>query len=74
MFRHKHFVWGWLAIFFYVGSEGDGWQHLDQLSEGSRRDGNAGGKTSAKFLSFYWGGTMIGRLMGAISLSNVRST
>ena len=31
-------------------------------------------ETSAKFLSFYWGGTMIGRLMGAISLSNVRSS
>src|SRR5690606_30949911 len=30
--------------------------------------------TSAKFLSFYWGGTMIGRLMGAISLSGVRAS
>jgi FHS family L-fucose permease-like MFS transporter len=31
-------------------------------------------ETSAKFLSFYWGGTMIGRLMGAISLSDIKQS
>lgn len=69
-FRHKHFFWGWLAIFFYVGSEVTVGSILinylaDQGVMGMSED------TSAKYLSFYWGGTMIGRLMGAISLSTI---
>ncbi|MBK1880825.1 sugar MFS transporter [Luteolibacter pohnpeiensis] len=72
-FRHKHFIWGWLAIFFYVGSE---------VAVGSiliNYLGDAGvmglSETSAAhFLSFYWGGVMIGRLMGAISLSNIKES
>jgi len=70
-FRHKHFVWGWLAIFFYVGSE----VTVGSILINYLKDPGVMGmpeETSAKFLSFYWGGTMIGRLMGAISLSNVR--
>ena len=73
VFRHKHFVWGWLAIFFYVGSE----VTVGSILINYLKDPGVMGmpeETSAKFLSFYWGGTMIGRLMGAISLSNVRSS
>ncbi len=72
-FHHKHFVWGWLAIFFYVGSE----VTVGSILINYLKDPGVMGmpeETSAKFLSFYWGGTMIGRLMGAISLSNVRSS
>ena len=73
VFRHKHFVWGWLAIFFYVGSEVTvGSILINYLADpgvmGMAED------TSAKYLSFYWGGTMIGRLMGAISLSNIQQS
>lgn len=73
VFRHKHFVWGWLAIFFYVGSEvtvgsilinylGD--QDVLGLPE----------EQADKYLAFYWGGLMIGRLMGAISLSGIKDS
>ncbi|MEO5715453.1 MAG: MFS transporter, partial [Luteolibacter sp.] len=72
-FRHKHFVWGWLAIFFYVGSE----VTIGSILINYLKDSSVMGMsedTSAKFLSFYWGGTMIGRLMGAISLSNIQQS
>jgi MFS transporter, FHS family, L-fucose permease len=73
VFRHKHFKWGWLAIFFYVGSEVTiGSILINYLADegvmGMSED------TSAKYLSFYWGGTMIGRLMGAISLSDIQQS
>ncbi len=71
VFRHKHFIWGWIAIFFYVGSE----VTIGSILINYLKDPGVMGmaeETSAKFLSFYWGGTMIGRLMGAISLSNIQ--
>jgi MFS transporter, FHS family, L-fucose permease len=73
VFRHKHFIWGWLAIFFYVGSE----VTVGSILINYLMDPSVMGmpeETSAKFLSFYWGGTMIGRLMGAISLSNIQQS
>ena len=71
VFRHPHFKWGWLAIFFYVGSE---------VAVGSILINYLGDKEvlglphqeADKYLSFYWGGLMIGRLMGAIALSHIR--
>jgi len=70
-FRHPHFKWGWLAIFFYVGSE---------VTIGSILINYLGDKSvmglahqdADKYLSFYWGGLMIGRIMGAIALSHIR--
>ncbi|MEP4078353.1 hypothetical protein [Haloferula sp.] len=72
-FKHKHFVWGWLAIFFYVGSE---------VTIGSILVNYLGDETVAnlpeneadKYLSFCWGGLMIGRLMGAISLGDMKES
>ena len=71
VFRHKHFVWGWFAIFFYVGSE----VTVGSILINYLNDPSVMGmpeETSAKYLAFYWGGTMIGRLMGAISLSGIQ--
>jgi FHS family L-fucose permease-like MFS transporter len=73
VFRHQHFVWGWLAIFFYVGSE----VTVGSILINYLNDPSVMGmpeETSAKYLSFYWGGTMIGRLMGAISLSGIQQS
>ena len=73
VFRHKHFVWGWLAIFFYVGSE----VTVGSILINYLNDPSVMGmpeETSATYLSFYWGGTMIGRLMGAISLSGIQQS
>lgn len=69
-FRHPHFVWGWLAIFFYVGAEVTVGSILINYLGHEGVLGLAENQAD-KFLSFYWGGLMIGRLMGAISLSEI---
>ena len=66
--KHTHLVLGGIAIFMYVGAE---------VSIGSAFINFAGEllgypEMEAKnFLAFYWGGAMIGRFLGAISLSNL---
>lgn len=65
--QYRHLVLGILAIFMYVGSE---------VAIGSTlinyfNDLLSYTEMEAKlFLAFYWGGAMIGRFVGAISLSN----
>lgn len=67
--KHKNLVFGMIAIFFYVGAEvsiGSLMINFFKLPE------IAGiGENKAKlYLAFYWGGAMIGRFLGAISLSD----
>ncbi|WP_377173939.1 MFS transporter [Roseibacillus ishigakijimensis] len=68
VFRHKHFAWGMAAIFLYVGAEVTVGSilvnYLENIMHFTEEQG-------VKYLSFYWGGLMIGRLMGAISLSEL---
>ena len=72
-FKHKHFVWGWLAIFFYVGSEVTiGSILVNYLGDASVA--NLPENEADKYLSFCWGGLMIGRLMGAISLGSMKES
>ena len=73
VFRHRHFKWGWLAIFFYVGSEVTVGSILINYL-GSPEVMGLPAEQADKFLAFYWGGLMIGRLMGAISLSGIRDS
>ncbi|MDX9696051.1 MAG: sugar MFS transporter [Bacteroidales bacterium] len=67
--KHSHLVLGGIAIFMYVGAE---------VSIGSSFINYAGEllgypEMEAKnFLAFYWGGAMIGRFLGAISLSEIQ--
>lgn len=69
--KHKNLLWGIFAIFFYVGAE---------VSIGSNlvaylKLPDIAGLTEAdasKYLAFYWGGAMIGRFMGSISLSETK--
>ncbi len=71
--RYPGFIWGMLAIFCYVGAEvavGSilvNFLGLPQVMSYSPEE-------AGKFLSFYWGGLMIGRFMGAISLSYAKDT
>lgn len=66
--KHRHLVLGMIAIFMYVGSE---------VSIGSvliNYMGELAGfteMTAKSYLAFYWGGAMIGRFLGAISVSNL---
>jgi FHS family L-fucose permease-like MFS transporter len=70
--KFRHLVLGMVAIFMYVGAEvsiGSILVNFFGLPEIAGLD-----ETDAStFLSFYWGGAMIGRFLGAISLSNIAS-
>ncbi|MDB6019535.1 MAG: Fucose permease [Pedosphaera sp.] len=69
--KHPHVVLGVIAIFMYVGGE---------VSVGSAIINFLGQKSVAgltadeasKYVSIYWGGLMIGRFMGAVTLSEMR--
>ena len=71
--KFKNLSYGTLAIFMYVGGEVTigsflinfiGLESIMELEE-----------TAAKnFLAYYWGGTMIGRFSGALSLSAMEKT
>jgi MFS transporter, FHS family, L-fucose permease len=66
--RYPHLVFGIFAIFFYVGGEVSvgslllNYLKLPEIAGLSEHEGS-------KYLSFYWGGLMIGRFLGAISLN-----
>ena len=68
--RYRNLLLGFVAIFMYVGAE---------VSIGSlfinyaRELLNFPEMTAKSFLAFYWGGAMIGRFLGAISLSDKAS-
>jgi len=65
--KHSNLVLGIIAIFFYVGAEvGIGsliisYLRLEEIADLSELEAKS-------FLAFYWGGAMIGRLLGAVSL------
>lgn len=66
--RYPQLIFGMLAIFFYVGAE----VTIGSLLINFFRLEHIGGLAKEEadiFLSFYWGGAMIGRFLGAISLS-----
>ena len=70
--KYRHLVLGAICIFMYVGGEVTigstlirflNLENIAGLSE----------KEASVFLSFYWGGLMVGRFFGAIALSNIKS-
>jgi len=68
--RYRQLVLGMIAIFMYVGGEvtiGSLLVNFFGLPEIAGLDEIE----ASAFLSFYWGGTMIGRFLGAISLSDI---
>lgn len=69
--KHRNLFWGIFAIFFYVGAEVSigsnlvAYLKLPDVAGFSEAD-------ASKYLAFYWGGAMIGRFMGSISLSETK--
>lgn len=70
--KHRHLLFGMGAIFMYVGGEVSigsmliNYLHLPEI-------GGLDEAQASKYVSFYWGGQMIGRFMGAVSLSNMKN-
>ena len=72
-FKFSHLRFGMIAIFMYVGGE----VAIGSFLVNFMQDPNVAGleeATASIFLAYYWGGAMIGRLCGAISLSDIAST
>lgn len=67
IWRHRHLVLGAIAIFVYVGAE----VSIGSFLVNYFSQPNIGGLTqraAAGYVSFYWGGAMVGRFIGAAIL------
>ncbi len=68
---YRHLVLGTLGIFFYVGSEVSiGSFLISFLGESSI--GNLTEQDAGRYVSFYWGGAMIGRFAGALIMQKIK--
>jgi len=72
VWKHRHLVLGAVAIFVYVGAEVSiGSFMVNYLSQPNV--GNLPQKVAAGFVSLYWGGAMVGRLIGSAVLQKIRT-
>jgi len=69
--KHKNLLFGIFAVFFYVGAEVSIGSNLVAYLKLPDVAGMIEADAS-KYLAFYWGGAMIGRFMGSISLSDAK--
>jgi MFS transporter, FHS family, L-fucose permease len=69
--KHRNLFWGIFAVFFYVGAEVSIGSNLVAYLKLPDIAGLANADAS-KYLAFYWGGAMIGRFMGSVSLSETK--
>ena len=68
--RYSHLSFGMIAIFVYVGAE----VSIGSLFINYAKEVAGLAEINAKsFLAYYWGGLMIGRFLGAISLGDNKS-
>jgi FHS family L-fucose permease-like MFS transporter len=67
IWRHKHLVLGVLGIFLYVGAEVSIGSFLANYLN-QKEIGNLAITVATSYISFYWGGAMIGRFIGAALL------
>ncbi|PKP35542.1 MAG: MFS transporter [Bacteroidetes bacterium HGW-Bacteroidetes-17] len=70
--KHKHLIFGIIAIFMYVGGEVSIGSILISFL-GLENIAGLDPSVASKFVAFYWGGLMIGRFMGAISMSKMKN-
>lgn len=67
--EYPHLLFGMFAIFFYVGGEVTIGSNL--VTYMKECVGILEEFTAGKFLAFYWGGAMIGRFVGSLSMSDL---
>ncbi|HJW46180.1 MAG TPA: sugar MFS transporter [Lysobacter sp.] len=68
--RHRHLRLGVIAIFVYVGAEvAIGSFLINYIAD--PRIGNIDAGTAARYVSYYWGGAMIGRFIGSVLLRRI---
>jgi FHS family L-fucose permease-like MFS transporter len=72
IWRHPQLVLGAIGIFVYVGAEVSiGSYLINYFSQANI--GNISELSAAKYVSYYWGGAMIGRFVGSAILQKVRT-
>jgi FHS family L-fucose permease-like MFS transporter len=72
LWKYRHLVLGVVAIFVYVGAEVSiGSFLINYFSQANI--GNISEVEAAKLVSFYWGGAMAGRFLGAALLNGVKT-
>jgi FHS family L-fucose permease-like MFS transporter len=71
IWKHPNLVYGAMGIFAYVGAEVSIGSFLVNYF-GLPEIAALSAKTAAGFVSFYWGGAMIGRFLGAALLQHFR--
>ncbi len=70
--KYRQLVFGMAAIFMYVGGEVSiGSMMISYL--GLPDIGGLSEVDASKMVAFYWGGQMIGRFLGAVSLSDIKN-
>ena len=72
VWKYPHLTLGAIAIFLYVGAEVSIGSFLVNYFN-QPEIGNLPAQTAARFVSFYWGGAMLGRFVGAAILQRVRA-
>jgi FHS family L-fucose permease-like MFS transporter len=73
IFKQKHLVFGAIAIFLYVGAEVSiGSFLVNYLAEG--HIGGISEREASAMVSYYWGGAMIGRFIGAALMQVIKPT
>ncbi len=71
IWRHPNLVYGAIGIFAYVGAEVSIGSFLVNYF-GLPEIAGLSAKAAAGFVSFYWGGSMIGRFLGALLLQHFK--
>ncbi len=72
VWKYRRLVLGVIGIFVYVGAEvAIGSLLVNYMSQPNI--GNVSMQVAARFVSFYWGGAMIGRFIGSAVLQKVRT-
>ena len=72
VWKHSHLVLGAIGIFVYVGAEVSiGSFLINYFSQPNI--GNLLEVQAAKYVSFYWGGAMVGRFLGSAILQKLRT-
>lgn len=69
--RHPHVLFGVLAIFCYVGAEVSIGSVLVNYLSGDSIGLAINEQQAAKYVSYYWGGALVGRLIGSFLLAKV---
>jgi MFS transporter, FHS family, L-fucose permease len=72
VWKHRNLVLGMVGIFVYVGGEvAIGSFLINYLSQPNI--GNVSVLVAARYVSYYWGGAMVGRFVGSAILQKVRT-